>query len=41
MVYSPSFRVNPSLTIDEATAGNALAILEETFEELARAGGWR
>jgi 4-aminobutyrate aminotransferase/(S)-3-amino-2-methylpropionate transaminase len=41
MVYSPSFRVNPPLTIDEATAGNALAILEETFEELARSGGWQ
>jgi len=41
MVYSPSFRVNPPLTIDEGTAGNALAILDEAFSLLAREGGWR
>ena len=41
MVYSPSFRVNPPLTIDEGTAANALAILEEIFEELAASGAWK
>jgi 4-aminobutyrate aminotransferase/(S)-3-amino-2-methylpropionate transaminase len=41
MVYSPSFRVNPPLTIDEGTAANALSILEETFAELERSGSWR
>jgi 4-aminobutyrate aminotransferase-like enzyme len=41
MVYNPNFRVNPPLTIDEATAGNALAILDEAFAQLAREGGWR
>ena len=41
MVYSPSFRVNPPLTIDEGTAANALAILDEVFAILAREGGWR
>jgi 4-aminobutyrate aminotransferase/(S)-3-amino-2-methylpropionate transaminase len=41
MVYSPSFRVNPSLTIDEGTAENALGILDEVFALLAREGGWR
>jgi 4-aminobutyrate aminotransferase/(S)-3-amino-2-methylpropionate transaminase len=41
MVYSPSFRVNPPLTIDEGTAANALAILDEVFAVLAREGGWR
>jgi 4-aminobutyrate aminotransferase/(S)-3-amino-2-methylpropionate transaminase len=41
MVYNPMFRVNPPLTIDEATADNALGILDETFAQLAREGGWR
>ena len=41
MVYSPSFRVNPPLTIDEGTADVALGILDEVFGELAREGGWR
>ncbi len=41
MVYNPSFRVNPSLTIDEATADTALGILDEVFGELERAGGWQ
>jgi 4-aminobutyrate aminotransferase-like enzyme len=41
MVYSPSFRVNPPLSIDVATADTALAILDESFAELARAGGYK
>ena len=41
MVYNPSFRVNPPLTIDEATADVALGILDEAFARLAREGGWR
>jgi 4-aminobutyrate aminotransferase-like enzyme len=41
MVYSPFFRVNPPLTIDEGTADNALGILDEVFAGLAREGGWR
>jgi 4-aminobutyrate aminotransferase-like enzyme len=41
MVYNPSFRVNPPLTIDEATAEVALGILDEAFARLAREGGWR
>jgi 4-aminobutyrate aminotransferase-like enzyme len=41
MVYNPSFRVNPPLTIDEATADLALGILDEAFARLAREGGWR
>jgi 4-aminobutyrate aminotransferase/(S)-3-amino-2-methylpropionate transaminase len=40
MVYSPSFRVNPPLTIDEGTADVALGILDEVFGSLARDGGW-
>jgi 4-aminobutyrate aminotransferase / (S)-3-amino-2-methylpropionate transaminase / 5-aminovalerate transaminase len=41
MVYSPSFRVNPPLTIDEETADTALGILDEAFARLAREGSWR
>jgi 4-aminobutyrate aminotransferase/(S)-3-amino-2-methylpropionate transaminase len=41
MVYNPSFRVNPPLSIDEATADTALGILDEVFGELSRAGGWK
>ena len=41
MVYSPSFRVNPPLTIDEKTAANALGILDEVFALVVREGGWR
>jgi 4-aminobutyrate aminotransferase/(S)-3-amino-2-methylpropionate transaminase len=41
MVYNPSFRVNPPLSIDEATADTALGILDEVFGELARDGGWK
>jgi 4-aminobutyrate aminotransferase-like enzyme len=41
MVYSPFFRVNPPLTIDEATAETALGILDEVFAGLARQGDWR
>jgi 4-aminobutyrate aminotransferase / (S)-3-amino-2-methylpropionate transaminase / 5-aminovalerate transaminase len=41
MVYNPSFRVNPPLSIDEATADTALGILDEVFGELAREGGWQ
>jgi 4-aminobutyrate aminotransferase/(S)-3-amino-2-methylpropionate transaminase len=41
MVYTPSFRVNPPLTIDEETADTALGILDEAFARLAREGGWQ
>jgi 4-aminobutyrate aminotransferase/(S)-3-amino-2-methylpropionate transaminase len=41
MVYSPSFRVNPPLTIAEGTADTALGILDEAFALLAREGSWR
>jgi 4-aminobutyrate aminotransferase/(S)-3-amino-2-methylpropionate transaminase len=41
MAYTASFRIQPSLTIDEATAGNALGILAEVFDEMASAGWWK
>ena len=31
MAYAPSFRIQPSLTIDEKTVNNTVAILEEVF----------
>ena len=36
MSYAPSFRIQPALTIDEATARNGLAILAEVFETATR-----
>jgi 4-aminobutyrate aminotransferase/(S)-3-amino-2-methylpropionate transaminase len=41
MAYAPSFRIQPPLTTDEATIRNGIAILEEVFDEIARAGWWR
>jgi 4-aminobutyrate aminotransferase-like enzyme len=41
MAYAPSFRIQPALTIDEATARNGLAILAEVFDEVGREGSWR
>lgn len=40
MAYAPSFRLQPALTIDEQTAKNGLAILEEVFEMVAREKWW-
>ncbi|MFI5302595.1 MAG: aminotransferase class III-fold pyridoxal phosphate-dependent enzyme, partial [Polyangiales bacterium] len=41
MAYAPSFRLQPALTIDEATADHGIAVLAEVFDELARDGRWR
>jgi 4-aminobutyrate aminotransferase-like enzyme len=41
MSYAASFRIQPALTIDEATARNGLAILAEVFDTVAREGFWR
>ena len=41
MAYAPSFRIQPALTIDEATARNGLAILREVFDVVEREGLWR
>ncbi|HVZ74441.1 MAG TPA: aspartate aminotransferase family protein [Polyangia bacterium] len=41
MSYAPSFRIQPALTIDAATAKNGLAILAEVFDAFARDGSWR
>ena len=40
MSYAASFRIQPPLTIDEATARNGLAILREVFDLVARERLW-
>ena len=41
MAYSASFRLQPALTMDEATAKNGLAILGEVFEVVERERWWQ
>ena len=41
MAYSASFRIQPALTIDEATARNGVAILREVFDLVERERLWR
>jgi len=40
MSYSASFRLQPSLTIDAATARNGIEILREVFDLVARERLW-
>ena len=41
MTYTPHVRLQPALTIDEHTALEGLAVLDEVFADLARGGQWR
>ena len=41
MAYAASFRIQPSLTIDEATARNGVEILREVFDVVEREKLWR
>ena len=41
MAYAASFRMQPALTIDEATADNGLSVLTEVFDLVEREGTWR
>jgi 4-aminobutyrate aminotransferase / (S)-3-amino-2-methylpropionate transaminase / 5-aminovalerate transaminase len=41
MAYTPHVRLQPALTIDEGTALEGLAVLDEVLGELTRGGGWR
>jgi 4-aminobutyrate aminotransferase-like enzyme len=41
MAYAPAFRLQPALTLDEATAMNGITILREVFDLVAREGGWK
>jgi len=40
MAYAPSFRIQPALTLDLATAGNGIAILREVFDAMKRQNTW-
>jgi 4-aminobutyrate aminotransferase-like enzyme len=40
MAYAPSFRLQPALTIDHATARNGVAILREVFDHVKQARLW-
>jgi 4-aminobutyrate aminotransferase-like enzyme len=40
MAYAPSFRIQPALTLDVATAMNGVAVLREVFDELKTSGQW-
>jgi len=40
MAYSASFRIQPALTIDEATARNGIEILREVFDTVVRDRLW-
>ena len=41
MAYSASFRLQPALTLDEATARTGLSILAEVFDLVERERWWR
>jgi 4-aminobutyrate aminotransferase-like enzyme len=41
MAYAPSFRLQPALTMDEATARNVVAVLREVFDLVKRTEQWR
>jgi 4-aminobutyrate aminotransferase-like enzyme len=41
MVYNPHFRINPPLSIEREEAEMAMGILDESFAQLEREGGWR
>src|SRR5437868_15546129 len=40
MAYAPSFRIQPPLTIDLATAKNGLAVLREVFDHVKTTRLW-
>jgi len=40
MAYAASFRLQPSMTIDEGTTDEAFRILTEVFDLLQKEGGW-
>ena len=41
MAYSPHFRLQPALTLDESTARNGIEILREVFDAIERDGSWK
>jgi 4-aminobutyrate aminotransferase-like enzyme len=40
MAYAPSFRLQPALTIDAATAKNGIAVLREVFDHVKKTRLW-
>ena len=40
MVYAPSFRIQPALTIDRATAANGVLVLREVFDHVKATRLW-
>jgi 4-aminobutyrate aminotransferase-like enzyme len=40
MAYSPHFRLQPAITIDEGAAMEGIGILREVFDELSKTGAW-
>ncbi len=40
MAYAANFRIQPALTMDEATAKNGLAVLREVFDRVERERWW-
>jgi 4-aminobutyrate aminotransferase-like enzyme len=40
MAYAPSFRIQPALTIDLATARNGVAVLREVFDHMKQSRRW-
>jgi 4-aminobutyrate aminotransferase/(S)-3-amino-2-methylpropionate transaminase len=40
MAYAPSFRIQPALTIDRATADNGIAVVREVFDLVKRKRLW-
>lgn len=41
MSYAPSFRIQPAMTIDEATVDHAVSILTETFDFIKAQNKWQ
>jgi 4-aminobutyrate aminotransferase-like enzyme len=40
MAYAPSFRIQPALTIDRATAHEGVEVLREVFDRIEQKNGW-
>lgn len=41
MAYEPSFRIQPAMTLDEATVDHAVAIIDEVYRDAAEKGWWK
>lgn len=41
MSYASSFRIQPSMTIEEETIDSAVTILKEVFDDMKRSGWWK